>query len=124
TARLALLAEVIAAYSDARYYQQALSLTRETIAIRARTVEITQAKIAVGTATQFDLAQSEAQLATARAELPGLEAQVNAQSFRLARLLDEPAAPLLKQMQRGAAPLRTPPGPGTGTPADLLRNRP
>lgn len=124
TARLAMLAELIAAYSDARYYQQALSLTRETISIRAHTVEITKTKLYVGTATQFDLAQAEAQLATARAELPGLEAQFNAQVFRLARLMDEPAAPLLAEMQKGAAPLRTPPGPGTGTPADLLRNRP
>ena len=124
TVRLAWLASVISAYADARFNQQALALTRETISARARTVDITRTKTEMGSATAFELAQAEALLATARADLPGYEAQFNAQVFRLATLLDEPAGPLLSAMQRGAAPLRTPAGPGTGTPADLLRNRP
>lgn len=124
TVRLAWLASVISAYADARFNQQALALTRETISARAGTVDITRTKTEMGSATAFELAQAEALLATARADLPGYEAQFNAQVFRLATLLDEPAGPLLSAMQRGAAPLRTPAGPGTGTPADLLRNRP
>lgn len=124
TVRLAWLAAVVAAYSDARFYQQALELTRDTIAARSRTVEVTRNKVELGSATNFELAQAEALLATARADLPAYEAQFNAQVFRIATLLNEPAPPLLAAMQRGAASLRTPAGPGSGTPADLLRNRP
>lgn len=124
TVRLAWLASVVAAYSDARFYQQALALTRETIEARTGTVEVTRNKVELGSATAFELAQAEALLATARADLPGYEAQFNAQVFRIATLLNESAGPILTAMQRGAAPLRTPAGPGSGTPADLLRNRP
>lgn len=122
--RLAWLAELVAAYSDARYYQQALALTRTTIAARQRTVDITRQMVDVGTANRFDLAQAEAQLATVRADLPSFEAMFNAQVFRIATLLDEPAGPILTRLQRGAPQLRTPSGPGQGVPADLLRSRP
>lgn len=124
TVRLAWLAEVIAAYADARYYQQALALTRDTISTREGTLEVTRNSLSVGIATQYDLAQTEALLQTARADLPNYEAQFNAQVYRLSTLLNLQAAPLMAQMRRGSAPLRTPPGPGTGVPADLLRSRP
>lgn len=124
TARLAWLAEVIAAYGNARHQQQVLAVTRDTIRMRERTVEITRDKVEIGISSGLDLLQAEAQLESARAELPSAEAQFNAQVFRLATLLDEPAAPLLARMQRGAPPLRVPGGFPAGVPADLLRNRP
>lgn len=124
TTRLAWLAEVIAAYADARFYQQALALTRDTIRTRQATLEVTRNSQSVGIATDYDLAQTEALLQTARADLPNYEAQFNAQVYRLSTLLNGQAAPLLAQMRGGSAQLRTPPGPGTGVPADLLRSRP
>lgn len=124
TVRLAWLASTVAAYSDARYLQQALALTRETISARTRTVDVTRTQVELGSATDFELAQAEALLETAKADLPNYEAQFNAAVFTLATLLNEPAGPLLAQMQKGAAALRIPAGPGAGTPADLLRNRP
>ncbi|MFT4151463.1 MAG: efflux transporter outer membrane subunit [Paracoccaceae bacterium] len=124
TVRLAWLAELVGAYSDARYYQQALALTRQTIATRQDTVAVTRTKRELGSATELDVAQAEALLAAARADLPGYEASFNAQVFRMATLMNEPAVPLLARMQRGAGQPRTPASPGTGVPADLLRNRP
>ncbi|MCZ0960053.1 efflux transporter outer membrane subunit [Paracoccus benzoatiresistens] len=124
TVRLAWLAEVIAAYADARFHQQALALTRDTISAREATLEVTRNSQSVGIATDYDVAQTEALLQTARADLPNYEAQFNAQVYRLSTLLNTQAAPLMAQMRRGSAQLRTPPGPGTGVPADLLRSRP
>lgn len=124
TVRLAWLAEVISAYADARFYQQALALTRDTIQTREGTLEITRNMQSLGSATDYDVAQTEALLQTARADLPNYEALFNAQVYRLSTLLNQQATPLMAQMRRGAAQLRTPAGPGSGVPAELLRNRP
>lgn len=123
-ARLAWLSSLIAAYADARYYQQAMALTRQTISTREGTLEITQRQADAGGATSYEVAQARASLESARADMPGYLAQFNANVFAMAALLNEPAAPLLAQMQKGAAPLRTPKSPATGVPADLLRTRP
>ncbi|KEJ94651.1 outer membrane protein, multidrug efflux system [Pseudosulfitobacter pseudonitzschiae] len=122
--RLAWLAEVISAYSDARYYQQALALTRDTIAAREATLSVNNTMLGLGSATDLDVAQTTALLQTARADLPNFEALFNAQVYRLSTLLNLQAAPLMAQMRRGAPALRIPPGPGTGVPAELLQNRP
>nr|WP_318272633.1 efflux transporter outer membrane subunit [Paracoccus saliphilus] len=122
--RLAWLAEVIGTYSDARFFQQALALTRDTIDARQRTLGVTRDMQSLGLATDYDIAQTEALLQTARADLPNYEAQFNAQVYRLSTLLNQQAAVLMGRMQGGSAALRIPPGPGAGVPADLLRNRP
>lgn len=122
--RLAWLAEVISAYSDARYYQQALALTRDTISARETTLSINTEMFNAGGATELDVTQTKALLQTARADLPNFEALFNAQVFRLSTLLNQQAAPLMAQMRRGAPALRIPAGPDTGVPAELLQNRP
>ena len=122
--RLAWLADVVSAYADARYYQEAIALVRETINAREETVKITAAQYQAGDATEYDLAEAQALLDAARADLPDYLGQFNANVFAIATLLDRPAAPLLKQMERGAPQLRVLNTRQTGVPADLLRNRP
>jgi len=124
TTRLAWLAELVSAYADARYYQEALALSRQTIRAREETVEITRNQFEAGAATEYELAEAEALLATARADIPQYAAQFDARVFAIATLLNEPAGPLLSRLQPGAPQLRVPAGARTGIPADLLRNRP
>ena len=124
TVRLAWLAELIAAYADARYYQEVLALTRDTIKAREETVDITRSQYEAGAATEYELAEAQALLSTARASLPQYAALFDARVYAIATLLNEPAGPILGRMQNGAAQLRTPGGARTGGPADLLRNRP
>lgn len=124
TVRLAWLAELLAAYSDARYYQEVLALARQTITARQETVDITQSQFDAGAATEYELAEAAALLSTAHAALPQYAALFEANVFAIATLLNEPAAPIKRQMQQGAPQLRTPSGAKTGIPADLLRNRP
>lgn len=122
--RLAWLAELVGGYSDARHYQEALALTRNTIRTREETVRITRDKYSAGGATQYEVAEAEALLSTARAELPQYAALFDASVFAIATLLNEPAGPLVTRMQKGAAQLWPPRRGTTGIPADLLRNRP
>ncbi|ARE42356.1 RND efflux system, outer membrane lipoprotein CmeC (plasmid) [Rhodovulum sp. P5] len=124
TTRLAWLAELVAAYSDARYYQEALALARQTVSAREETVAITRDQVAAGAATDYERAEAEALLETARAAVPQYAAGFDANVFAIATLLNEPAGPIRASMQRGAPQLRPPPGSKTGVPADLLRNRP
>ncbi|HEY0212962.1 MAG TPA: efflux transporter outer membrane subunit [Paenirhodobacter sp.] len=124
TARLAYLSSIVGAYIDARYYQAAMTLTRQTVTTRAETQTVTQQKYDAGSATQLDLAQVSALLDSARSDLPGLEADFLAEVYSIATLLGEPAGPLVTQMQRGRAQPRPRATDATGVPADLLRNRP
>lgn len=124
TQRLAWMAELIAAYSDARFNQQALALTRDSVSSRQRTVGITRTQLDAGAVTELDLAQAQALLDTANADLPQYQAAFDANVFAIAALLNEPAAGISAQMRRGASPLRVPGNVAAGYPADLLRNRP
>ena len=124
TTRLAWLAELIAAYSDARYYQEAMALTRTAIATREETVSITQSQFNAGAATEYEVAEARALLSTARADLPQFAALFDANVYAIATLLNEPAGPIKAQMQKGAPQLSSPGDARTGVPADLLRNRP
>jgi len=124
TTRLAWLAELIAAYSDARYNQEAVALTRTAIATREETVNITRSQFDAGAATEYEVAEARALLSTARADLPQFAALFDANVYAIATLLNEPAGPIKTQMQKGAPQLSSPGGARTGVPADLLRNRP
>ena len=124
TVRLAYLAEITDAYINARYFQNAAWITRQAINARRETLNIVTQQLSAGDATSVDEAQARALLRTAEAALPTLQANFEANVFRIATLLAEPAGPILARMKRGAGQ----PVPGrlsaTGVPADLLRNRP
>lgn len=124
TVRLAWLAQIITAYSDARFYQQAIQFTKETIQAREETVAITQRQFDFGATTSYDLALTKALLATAKAVLPEYVALYNANVFAISSLLDESAQPIFEQMQNNVTQLGTPANINIGIPVDLLHNRP
>ncbi|HEY0274569.1 MAG TPA: TolC family protein, partial [Paenirhodobacter sp.] len=119
TARLAYLSSIIGAYINARYYQAAMALTRQTVTTREETQTVTQQKYDAGSATQLDLAQVSALLDSAKSELPGMEAEFLAEVYSIATLLGEPAGPLITQMQRSNTQPRPRASESTGIPADL-----
>lgn len=124
TVRLAYLAAVVSGYADARYFQEALELTRDNIASRRRTLDLVKSQREIGSAADLEVAQAQAQLDTAIANLPPFENGFNLAVFRIATLLAEPAAPILKDLQRGAPQIFPPVSGRQGIPANLLRNRP
>ncbi|WP_372739936.1 efflux transporter outer membrane subunit [Neptunomonas sp.] len=130
TARLAYLSALVSAYVNARYYQYAVVMTQQAIDSRQQTLVITKHQRAVGSATELEEEQVKALLYTAQAEIPDLNANFLAQIYAIATLLNEPAGPLLTDMEASIPAanellglnLETP--YKTGIPADLLRNRP
>lgn len=124
TVRLAYLSDIVDAYIKARYFQNIAWITRRAIQSRRSTLEIAHRQLDAGLATRLDVAQAEAALRTAEATVATQQANFEANVFRIATLLAEPAAPILAKMEAGARQPVPLPGTGTGTPADLLRNRP
>jgi multidrug efflux system outer membrane protein len=124
TARLTLLSSIIGRYIDARYDQNLLELTRQTIASREKTLHLVTEQATYGSASDLDTASAQADLDTARSSLPTLIGDFEASVFALATLLDEPAGPLMTSLQSGAPQPRPGAALNLGVPADLLRNRP
>ncbi len=124
TVRLAYLAEITDAYVNARYFQNVAWITRQAIQSRRETLNIVTQQVNAGDATSVDEAQARALLRTAEAALPSQQANFEANVFRIATLLAEPAGPILARMTQGAGQPVPNQLTASGTPADLLRNRP
>jgi multidrug efflux system outer membrane protein len=124
TVRLAYLADVVGAYIEARFFQTAAAITRQSIATRRQTLEIIEGRSEVGEATQLELAQARSILASAEAGLPSLEAGFMGSAIQIASLIGRPANEVVQQLQRGAAQPRPRGNLSAGIPADLIRNRP
>jgi outer membrane protein, multidrug efflux system len=124
TTRLAFLASLTGLYMDVRYYQEAIALTHGTIDSRGQTLELVRVQREIGLASALDVARAESDLATARADIPPLQSGFEVSVFAIATLLAEPAEPLLKRLEQGAAQPRPKGDLATGIPVDVLRNRP
>ena len=123
-ARLAFLSGLIGNYVAARFHQTAAALTRKSIGLRRRTVDLVQLQVDEGAATQLDLVRAQADLQATQADLPGFIAGFNASAFAVATLLDQPLKGIHRDMQAGAAQPLPRRNRSAGTPANLLRNVP
>lgn len=123
-ARLAFLTSLTTNYMTARFNQEAIAYTRETIASREQTLSLVSQQVDAGAASQLDLVQSRANLESAQADLPSYASGFERAVFAIATLLAEKPSEVMARMQKGAPQ----PLPGavdrTGVPADLMRNIP
>lgn len=129
SANLAFLSELVGAYIDARYYQYATKLTRQSVETRERTLAITEQQYDVGEGTELDIEQVKALLFAAQADIPDLEASYLAQVYAVATLLDKSASEVIEQLDENRQEiellgLNLEVEYDTGIPADLIRNRP
>ena len=123
-ARAAVTQSIVMHYVSARFAQEAAALTRKTVASREQTLSLVRAKRRAGTASEFEIVQTEADLFTAEADLQGYLSNFESSVFAMTTVLDADPAPTLLKMQRGA-PQASPRGTSLlGKPADLLRNIP
>ncbi len=123
-ARLAFLSALVSNYIDARYFQEALAITRQNLSSRGETLDLVQRQRSAGTVSDLDVARAQALYDETRANIPSLEANFLATVYALATLLAEPAQPLIASLQQGAPQPRARARTSAGVPADLLRNRP
>lgn len=71
-----ILQQVVQAYTDVRRDQQIVAIRQNNLSVLAGQLELTRAKFEVGQITRTDVAQAEAQLASARALLSTAQAQL------------------------------------------------
>ncbi|UFS67116.1 MULTISPECIES: efflux transporter outer membrane subunit [Paracoccus] len=123
-ARLTVASAIASAYVDARYYQEALALTRQSLTSRKRTLEMTRTQDAFGSVSRLEVLQAEQLVAQAEAALPGLEVGFDQSVNRLATLTAGRSADLAAQLRQGGGQPRARYSASVGVPADVVRVRP
>ncbi|EYR80855.1 MULTISPECIES: efflux transporter outer membrane subunit [unclassified Shinella] len=123
-ARLAYLSDLVSSYVNARYYQEALALSRKNLESRRETLKLTNEIKEAGAASSLDVLQAEGLVNQTLAELPGLETGFHQSANHIATLLGLPASTITSSLIKGSAQPMPRYATRTGIPADLIRNRP
>src|SRR5262249_8512266 len=95
---VSLLGEVAVTYIQIRTSQQRLLIARKNLAAQQNTLGIIQAKFRAGLATDLDVAQQSAQLASTRATIPTLESGERNEGHTLAFLLGQEPGALVDEL--------------------------
>ncbi len=123
-ALITLLSEVALNYVQLRGSQFQMNIAQKNVAIEQDTLDLQKTRFEAGIASDLNVAQVEAQLATVRAQIPNLETQIQQSIHRLGVLLGREPNSLEAEL---IAPKELPKGPAEippGLPSELLRRRP
>jgi outer membrane protein, multidrug efflux system len=119
---LTALATVANTYFQLLAAQDELRVTRENLAASERILKLIQSQFTGGTASQLDLSQQEAVVATQRAAIPPLEVTVGQDTAALAVLVGR--APANFSVRGGSTARIAVPRVTPGLPSELLYQRP
>ncbi len=125
--QLALSAQVAQAYFQLRSFDAQLDTTRRTVASREQSYALREKRFAGGITSELDLRQAEAELASARAQVPDLSDAVSRTEGTLAILAGaSPNALFGTGAPRGRPidAIPVPPAVPEGLPSDILLRRP
>jgi multidrug efflux system outer membrane protein len=119
---LSLVSDVATDYFQLRELDEQLAVARRTVEAFQGSYDLFTRRLDAGAASALDTASAEVSLASAKAAIPDLERQIEAQENRLSLLLGRVPGTI----PRGAALAEQalPPSVPAGLPADLLRRRP
>ncbi len=116
-------ADVAKAYLAVRTLQAQLEIVKINVDLLEKIYKVNKSKFNAQTISQIDLAQTAAQLATARAMIPELQSSIQEQCNGLSVLLGEGPGPMQDQL-RLPSPIPLPVKfVDVGIPADLMRRR-
>jgi multidrug efflux system outer membrane protein len=122
--RVAIVAEVVTNYIEARQAQARLVTARDTLAIADDNLQIARWRVQAGLVSSLDVEQARGQRAQTAASIPSLEREFAAAAYRVAVLTGQAPGSVSGELE----PVRPiPVGPAqiaTGIPADTLRQRP
>jgi NodT family efflux transporter outer membrane factor (OMF) lipoprotein len=119
-----LLGEVARNYVSVRTAQAQLIYARSNITAQRESLKITQARFDAGLTSALDVAQAESNLGRSEAQVPLLEAQLEAALNRLEVLVGRQPGELHARLGE-VQPIPDPPDEvALGVPAELLRQRP
>jgi multidrug efflux system outer membrane protein len=119
-----LLGEVAADYILLRGYQQDLVIAQQNLQVQARSANVAREKRKLGTGTELDIAQSEAQVASTKAAMETLESNRQQTVYALSILLGLPPTALEEELTPPGDIPDPPPVVPVGLPSELLRRRP
>jgi NodT family efflux transporter outer membrane factor (OMF) lipoprotein len=121
---LTVYGEVARNYVQARAFQRRLAVLRENIKAQQDVLALTRDLFAKGLATDLDVQQGEALLASTQSQEPAFDTGFRACAYRLAVLLGRPPGALLEELS-GQAPIpAAPPSVPVGLPSELIHRRP
>lgn len=106
SARVSVAAETARAYAQACGFGEQADVARETEALQARTLDLTQRRLGAGRGTRSEVDQATVLVEQARAQIPGFEAERRAALYALAVLTGDPPSAIL---DTAAAKCRTVP---------------
>lgn len=123
-ARLTVASAIAQAYIDARYYQEAVSLTRQSLDSRKRTLSLTREQDVLGSVSRIEVLQAEQLVTQAEAALPALEVGYDQSINRLATLTAGRSSDISARLRRSGGQPRARYRASVGVPADVVRVRP
>ena len=94
-ARVSVAAETARAYASACGFGEQADVARETEALQARTLDLTERRLAAGRGTRSEVDQATVLVEQARAQVPVFEAERRAALYALAVLTGDPPAAIL-----------------------------
>jgi multidrug efflux system outer membrane protein len=126
TVRLALGADVVRSYFTLLALDEQVMATRQTLALREDNQRLQRVRHTAGLIGDFQLRQLEAEVASARAQLPALERSRTSEELALAVLLGRSPRAISELVLKRDMGRNEPPPPVTpeGLPSDLLLRRP
>ncbi|WP_447890297.1 efflux transporter outer membrane subunit [Pseudomonas hormoni] len=122
--RVALIAEVVQAYAEARGLEERLAIVKQSAASQAETLQLTEQLYAAGDTPEADVLRARSQSDSTAAQVPALQLSWQRSLHRLSVLLAQPTETLYQQFKDSPAQVSTVLLLDAGTPADLLRRRP
>jgi len=123
-AQVSVTAEVARAYFELRGAQTQLAVARRNVDNQRETLQLTQARLDAGRATELDTSRAQSQLSTTLATIGPLEASVARSIHRLAVLTGREPNALNELLQPPRDLPELPQMTAVGDPAGLLRRRP
>ena len=123
-ALVTLLSEVARDYINLRGFQHELAIVQNNVVSQRDTLNLTRSKFEAGIATDLDVAQIEALVASTESQIPTLQTQIAQSIHQLAVLLDEPIEKMEQELSPPASLPFGPPVVPPGLPSELVRRRP
>lgn len=121
---ITVLGEVATDYIALRGFQQETVIAQENLASQVHNADIARKKRQVGTTTELDVANADAQVASTRSEIATFINSEQQEIYALGVLLGQEPTTLLAELSPvGKIPI-TPPVVPVGLPSELLRRRP
>ena len=121
---LAAVSDLATGYMQLRGVQQQQAILKSNITLASTNLRLVQDRFKNGVATNLDVSQASAQLASMSADLPGLENSEAALINAIGLLLAEPPRALETELRSTSIQPPLPARVPVGLPADLTRRRP